>query len=503
MKKESTIFELKSYVMYSYKLDLTEIKDFRINKKSIDTRAGKGSYVYSVIFESLRELSESKNLKLYQEEGIDIKELKNKEFVVIGAGPAGLFFSLFALYRKSSVVIIERGKQVSEREIDVSKLENESILNTESNNLFGEGGAGTFSDGKLGSNIKSKYTKFVFDELVKFGAPKSIKESNAPHIGTDILRKVIVNIREFLIKNGVKIYFSHKFIGFTKFDNYVEVKTINEDKNVSFNCSDLILAFGSADINNYQILKDSNVILEPKDYSIGVRIEHLRHDVDKILNQNENLFVSSKSYKYFAHLEGGRICYTFCMCPGGYVIPTPNEVNTMVVNGMSYSKRDNINSNSALLINVRTTDYYNNSVLDGITYRKAIEKKAYNEKYPYSAPIQKLSDFYNNKITTNLGKIKPSIKNYYFSDLNDILPKYICENLKIGIKEISKRFPLFNDLDAILTGVETRSSSPVFIKRIDNHELNIKSVYAIGDGSGYSGGITSAIIDGIKLISSF
>jgi uncharacterized FAD-dependent dehydrogenase len=473
------------------------IQNIEINKKSLDGRVNHNNYVYSLIFETKISISESNNVKKYKEEEVKFKKLNDLNYLVVGFGPSGLFFSLFALYSGVKVTIIERGKKIEDRIFDVEQLEDSGIFNLNSNNLFGEGGAGTFSDGKLQSGINSSYIKFVLNELVKFGADPEILLTNKPHIGTDKLRNIIVNIRNYLLDNGVKIYFNTLFTNFSTINNQISVQVKSEFAE-TFLCDKLILAFGANDNHNYKILYDNNLNIIPKDFSIGVRIEHLRKSVDDALNsEKENLI--GRSYKYFAHL-GERTCYTFCMCPGGYVIPTPSEANTIVINGMSYNARNAINSNSALLINVKVSDYYIDNPLDGFEFRKKIEEKAFNNEHPYAAPVQKVEDFLENKVTDSFGKVLPSIKNYYFTDLNTILPEFISSNLKLGIKSISERFSVFKDKDAVLTGVETRSSSPVLLKRENGYTMNIENIYSIGDGSGYSGGITSAIIDALKLI---
>ncbi|MDR2822902.1 MAG: FAD-dependent monooxygenase [Acholeplasmatales bacterium] len=492
--------ELKDYILREIKEKNTSIHNISINKKSIDTRKGKGTYIYSVIFQADNLLNETNNLKKYVKEEISLGLLPKKDYLVVGMGPAGLFLSLFLLYRGIKVTIIERGKKIEDRIKDIKTLDELGILNLDSNNLFGEGGAGTFSDGKLQTGIKSIYIKTILNELVKFGADKNILTDSNPHIGTDKLRIIIVNIRNYLLENGVTIHFSTKFIDYKLDNQKILVEAISNNKIVSFTSHYLILAFGTADKRNYEILQKNNIILKPKDFSIGLRIEHLRSEVDNELNKNSNLTLESRSYKYFAHLEMERTCYTFCMCPGGEVIKTPNEIDTMVVNGMSYSARDSINSNSALLVNVRVADYYLNNSLDGFTFRENIEKKAFNKLTPYSAPVQTVGSFLDKNYPNEIKNIRPSISSYYFADFDEILPYFISSNIKKGILEISKLFKVYKNKDAILTGVETRSSSPVMVSRQENYTLNDKYVYVIGDGSGYSGGITSAIVDAIKLV---
>lgn len=491
-------------------IKLEDILNYKIHKKSIDARKKEDvHYNYSLDI-CLKNKTKETNLVKNQKNIEFVKEIQfpkisincNKDLnvVVIGAGPAGLFSAITLVDNGIKPIIIEQGSKVEDRTKDVESFIKTRILNEKSNIQFGEGGAGTFSDGKLNTGSNNIYAKSVLKTFVKFGAPEEILYVSKPHIGTDNLTSIVKNMRNYIISKGGQVIFNKKVIDFNIEDN--KIKSIIAQGNEIIKCDKLILAIGNSSRDTFKKIYEKGLNLKIKNFAVGVRIEHLQKDIDfSQYGNNYNKFLPSAEYKLVKHLSNGRTCYTFCMCPGGTVVPATSCKNKVVTNGMSKFLRNEINSNSALLVNITEKDLESKDVLSGIKFQEDLEKKAYilggNN---YNAPIQRVEDFLNNKTTIKLGKIKPSyLPDITYSNLNDILPQFIAESLKEGIKEMGKNIKGFDDKDAILTGVETRTSSPVQIIR-DSETLmsNILNIYPCGEGAGYAGGITTSAIDGIK-----
>lgn len=417
-----------------------------------------------------------------------------KQPIIIGAGPAGLFAGLIFAYAGAKPIIFERGKSIKEREKDILNFLENRTLNKESNLVYGLGGAGTYSDGKLTTNVNSEYIDFILHEFVKFGAPEEILYLSKPHIGTDILKKVVSNMALEIEKHG-QIFYEHKFVGFDNNKVYIE----HDGERKEYYTDALVLSIGHSAKDTFQVLKKQGLLLEQKPFSIGVRIEHTQKQINDIqygkYSGHKNL--PNAEYKMAVHLED-RDVYTFCMCPGGEVVPSMNEEKTMVTNGMSYHKRDLENANAALLVNVLPSDYESDDPLAGFAFQEKYEKLAFQENY--KAPISRVEDFLNDRISTHIGFVKPSYKlGYVFADLRKCLPKFSIDALKKGIVSFDRKMKGFNNPDAILTGIESRSSCPVRIKRNERYQTNIPWIYPCGEGSGYSGGITTSAIDGIKI----
>lgn len=491
--------ELFNIIVNKYKIPKESVTEWHISKKSIDARKKDDiHYSYSI---DINLKNEEKYLKYKNVSKLD-KFIENKiEYnlnkstipVIIGAGPSGLFSALTFIKYGYKPLIIEQGQSVEERKLSVDNFIASGKLNINSNVQFGEGGAGTFSDGKLTSNINSPHCKTVLDNFVKFGAPEQILYTTKPHIGTDNLIKIIKNIREYIISKGGKFLFNTKFIDFETNNNTLSsIKTLNLDTNCTeiINTNILILAIGHSSRDTFYKLYEKGLILEPKNFSVGVRIEHLQSDINKAQYGNKTkLKLPPADYKLAYHSETGRSCYTFCMCPGGIVMPSSSEENTIVTNGMSYFSRSGMNGNSAVLVNVTPNDFKNNSPLAGIDFQKDLEKKAFIlGGSNYFAPIQRFEDFYNNIKSSYIGNIKPSYKpGITLSNLNEILPDFVSKTLKEGIKYFDTKLNGFANPDSILTGVETRSSSPVRILRGKNLISNINGIYPCGEGAGYAG----------------
>ena len=491
--------ELFAYIAKKYKINENDIIQKRIVKKSIDARNKSDIfYNYSVELECKNEnkIKNTQKVEKVEDYKISVLRKSTKRPVIIGAGPAGLFSALTLVQNGIKPIIIEQGKNVDERKKDVDEFLKTGKLNTLSNVQFGEGGAGTFSDGKLTSGIHNPLCKKVLEEFYNFGAPEQILYINKPHIGTDNLINIIRNMRNEIIKLGGEFLFNEKVTDF-EFENS-KVTAVICSKRIETDT--VILAIGHSARSTFEKLYEKGVKMEKKNFSIGVRIEHKQSMINKSqYGEITKLKLPPAEYKMAYHGEN-RSCYTFCMCPGGTVIASSSEPETIVTNGMSVYARNGENANSAVLVNVTPNDFKGESPLEGMYFQKDLEQKAFKlGGSNYNAPIQRFEDFENNVKSTHIGEIKPTYKpGVTLSNLNEILPDFISKTLIEGIKYFDKSIKGFAHPDAILTGVETRSSSPVQITRNENKQSNIKGLYPCGEGAGYAGGIMSAAVDGIK-----
>lgn len=491
--------ELFEKIYKKYKINKNDVTERRIIKKSIDARNKADIfYNYSIELECKNE-NKIKNVQIVKKEEpfkIIVNRKSSKRPVIIGAGPAGLFSALTLAQNGIKPIIIEQGKTVDERKKDVEEFQKTGKLNTLSNVQFGEGGAGTFSDGKLTSGIHNPLCKIVLKEFYNFGAPEQILYINKPHIGTDNLINIIRNMRNEIIKLGGEFLFNEKVTDF-EFENS-KVTAVICGKRIETDT--VILAIGHSARSTFEKLYEKGVKMEKKNFSIGVRIEHKQSMINKSqYGEITKLKLPPAEYKMAYHGEN-RSCYTFCMCPGGTVIASSSEPQTIVTNGMSVYARNGENANSAVLVNVTPNDFKGESPLEGMYFQKDLEQKAFKlGGSNYNAPIQRFEDFEKNVKSTHIGEIKPTYKpGVTLSNLNEILPDFISKTLVEGIKYFDKSIKGFAHPDAILTGVETRSSSPVQITRNENKQSNIKGLYPCGEGAGYAGGIMSAAVDGIK-----
>lgn len=486
------------------KIKKEEVEEWHIYKKSIDARKKEDIYYnYSINIKLKDEKREIKFGKLKEEKWQEIEVKRNSKYkpVIIGMGPAGLFAGLLLVENGIKPIILERGKCVEERIKDVENFANNREFSPVSNIQFGEGGAGTFSDGKLNTgNSANMYSRKVLEEFVKFGAPEEILYTAKPHIGTDNLRKIVKNIREYIISKGGQVLFNTKATDF-EIENGKIKAVICEDKRIE--TDSIILAIGHSARDTFKKLYELGIEIQPKNFAVGTRIEHLQEDINKAqYGENIKLKLPVADYKLVYHAKNERTCYTFCMCPGGQVMASNSEENSIVTNGMSNFSRDGKNANSALLVNVTVEDYYKNSPLDGMYFQEELEQKAFKlGGSNYNAPAQRVEDFIEGCKTKEFGKIKPTyMPGVTGADLNEILPGFVAETMKEAIQELDKKLHGFADKDAVLTGVETRSSSPVQIIR-DKESLNsisVKGLYPCGEGAGYAGGIMTAAIDGLK-----
>lgn len=502
--------EVFNITIKKYKILKQNISEWHISKKSIDARKKDNvHYSYSIDIDVKNEEKYLKNKDISKIEqpirySIEPNLDTNIRPVIIGAGPAGLFAALTFVQNGYKPIIIEQGQTVDERKKSINDFINNRNLNIHSNVQFGEGGAGTFSDGKLTSGINSPYCKKVLEEFVRFGAPEQILYLTKPHIGTDNLINIIRNMREYIISKGGEFLFNTKFIDFEIDKNSIsKISILNLENNSikTINASILILAIGHSSRDTFRKIYEKGLLMEPKNFSVGVRIEHLQSEINKSqYGTITKLKLPAADYKLAYHSKNGRSCYTFCMCPGGTVMPSSSEKNTIVTNGMSYYARDGINANSAVLVNVVPSDFESSSPLAGIDFQEELERKAFAlGGSNYYAPIQRFEDFDNNVKSTFIGNIIPTYKpGVTLSNLNEIMPEFVSKTLKEGIKYFDTKLQGFANPDSILTGLETRSSSPVRILRNENFISNVNGIYPCGEGAGYAGGIMSAAVDGIK-----
>lgn len=478
-----------------------DIIEAKISKRSVDARDKKNIYFNYTILVKVKDEKKYPKLKKIEEKVIpEIKVRHSHTYrpIIVGAGPAGLFCALTLVNHGYKPIILEQGSCVEKRKEDIEMFKKYRKVNTMSNVQFGEGGAGTFSDGKLTTGISSYHIQSVLEHFVKFGAPKEIMYVNKPHIGTDYLLIVLKNMRDYITSKGGTYYFDTKFEDFVSHEDYVHITCSN---GLEFDTDALVLAIGHSARDTYKLLVEKNMEMKRKNFSVGVRIEHPQ----SLINVSQygtytKLQLPQAEYKLAYH-GNERSCYSFCMCPGGEVVASAVEEGTIVTNGMSYYKRDKENANSALLVNVLTTDFEGDDPLAGMYFQEELERKAYIlGGSNYNAPIQRVEDFLCNRPSTSIGTIQPSYKpGVTPANLHDILPEFVGETLKEGIVYFDKKIKGFAHPDALLTGVETRSSAPITIIRDENLVSSIPYIYPCGEGAGMAGGITSAAIDGIKV----
>lgn len=428
---------------------------------------------------------------------------KNKEVAVIGAGPAGLFSALRLAEHGYIPLVFERGEEVDKRDITNNRFIADSILNPESNVQFGEGGAGTYSDGKLNTRIKSEYIDKVFRELVDCGAQEEILWDYKPHIGTDVLKVVVKNIREKIKSMGGKFYFNTKMENLLIKNNCViGIETINKDGVKEIISTDsVILAIGHSSRDTYRMLHKNGVHLENKPFAVGARIEHLRSDIDKMQygKYADHPLLGAATYSVtYNNKKEDRGVFSFCMCPGGVVVNAASEEGKTLVNGMSYSKRDGKFSNSAIVVGIKENEF-GDELFSGMKFQENLERKTYEIGNNYGAVYQNVIDFIKGKKTS--GSIESSYEmkmNSY--DLNNLFPKFMTDNMKAAFQQWGKN-SYFISKNVNLIAPETRTSAPVKITRdIKGQSININGLFPIGEGAGYAGGIVSAAVDGLKIV---
>jgi uncharacterized FAD-dependent dehydrogenase len=505
--------EMINAIAKALRIPSQKIKDFTIIKKSIDARKNEIKYIYSIEVTITLEAKENEAIIVTRSknENATLTERVQYEFtptgtrklsnrpVVVGTGPAGLFTAWLLAKHGYQPLVVDRGYEVSKRVEAVEHFWKSNELNTESNVQFGEGGAGTFSDGKLNTLVKDASNRYrlVMETFVQHGAPAEILYLNKPHIGTDKLRFVVESMRKEIIRLGGEVQFGTKLTNLIIEDGKLCGIELNHTQKLP--CDVLIPAIGHSARDTFSMFLKCGLVLSPKAFAIGLRIEHKQSMISKSQYGNEYIHLPAADYKLTHQTKTGRGVYSFCMCPGGFVVNSSSELGHLAVNGMSNYNRAEENANSAIVVTVQPEDFGSRDPLSGIEFQRNWERAAY-EAGKGLVPVQLFGDLLRSRESVTIGNVTPGIKgNYQLTNLANCLPSEIIESLKEGIVAFDSKIKGFANEEAILSGVESRTSSPVRIHRNEAFESNISGIYPCGEGAGYAGGITSAAIDGIKV----
>lgn len=485
--------------------------EYSIVKKSIDARKkDQLLYIYSVNVYLTKKEEAAILARIKDPNVIELTEIlyefpktrvnPENKIVIAGSGPAGLFCGLFLARAGYSPVIFERGHDVDTRTKMVDDFWRTSILDPNTNVQFGEGGAGTFSDGKLNSVVKEKSGRIhkVLETFVEFGAPAEILYQNKPHIGTDILSRVVKNIRQEIIRLGGSVQFQSQVTNLFFEKNQLKAVEINHQEQVE--CHALVLAIGHSARDTFTMLLDHQIAMETKAFAVGLRVEHSQSLINTYAyGAPDPMGLPVADYKVTANTKDKRGVYSFCMCPGGYVVNASSEEGMLCVNGMSYSRRDGKNANSAIIVTINPADFPSDHILGGMELQRQLEKAAFLEGKG-AVPCQLNEDFQKGIASTGFGSVTPQIKGAYQpANLRNMLPEYLSEAIIEGMQQFNRSIPGFNRPDAVFAGVESRTSSPVRILRGEHqNSISHSNIFPCGEGAGYAGGITSAAVDGIK-----
>lgn len=502
---EHTSEQLKKKLLRTVRIKEEELKGFSVRKRSLDCRKKPEIYyVYTIdldVYQEERVLRKMKGKitrvmeKPYQIPGCGETKLHARP-VIAGSGPSGIFCAYLLAQAGYRPLIIERGASVRERQKDVECYWEKGVLNPSSNVQFGEGGAGTFSDGKLNTLVKDSFgrNRYVLEMFVKFGAPREILWEQKPHIGTDILIRIVEEMRFAIERMGGEFRFHSQMTDLIQEERMIEINGAQRQK-----AGVIVLALGHSARDTFHMLWERGIPMEQKAFAIGVRVEHPQKWIDEAMyGKGAKRFLPPASYKLSEQLENGRGVYTFCMCPGGYVVNASSEEGMLAVNGMSYHDRGGTNANSAVIVTVSGKDYGSDHPLAGIEFQRKLERSAW-EIGVGKVPIQRFEDFCLNRKSSKLGKMTPSIKGeWVLGNVRSIFPSDLADCIEQGIKKMGHKIDRFDDGDCILSGVESRTSSPVRIIRQGDFSSGNGWIYPCGEGAGYAGGITSAAMDGMK-----
>ena len=492
------------------RIPVKEILSIKIIKQSVDARKkDEIHFTYCIEAKTLKEdavIHKAKNANVTKavKKGYHFPEggsepMKDRP-VIIGSGPAGLFCGVMLARNGYRPLILERGESVEKRQKSVDSFWNGGELNPQSNVQFGEGGAGTFSDGKLNTLVKDPFmrNRKVLELFVEFGADPSILYKNKPHIGTDVLSNIVKNMRLEITRLGGEVRFNAQVTDFVIKNGSLCAVKVNDVEEIPTGV--LVLAIGHSARDTFEALEQKGFPMESKPFAVGLRIQHPQEAIN--LSQygcKHSKILGAADYKLTHKSSNGRGIYTFCMCPGGYVVNASSEKGRLAVNGMSYHDRAGVNANSALIVTVTPEDFGDSSPLAGIAYQRKLEEAAY-QCGNGAIPVQLYGDFKKNQRSERFGSIQPQIKGLHeFSNLRNILSGDLSDSILEGVETFARKIKGFNAPDAILAGVESRTSSPVRILRDDDFESRVKGVYPCGEGAGYAGGITSAAMDGLKV----
>lgn len=486
-----------------------EILSFKIKKRSLDAR--KKPQIYYVYTVDVQAADEKKILKKCKNPKISVAD--DAEYlipgggeapllyrpVIIGMGPAGLFCALLLARAGARPLILERGAAIDQRQQAVERFWKTGELDVRTNIQFGEGGAGTFSDGKLNTAVKDSTGRntYVLKTFVEFGAPEEILWLNKPHIGTDLLQNVIKNIRGEIERLGGEVRFCAQVTDFCIENGRLAGIIVNGNEHIS--CDAAVVAIGHSARDTFSVLRKRGVPMTQKAFAVGVRVEHPQNLIDAAQYGRSREELPAADYKLTCQLPNGRGVYSFCMCPGGYVVNASSEEGRLAVNGMSYHSRAGENANSAIVVTVTPEDFGSEDVLAGVEFQRKLEETAYRAGNG-KIPVQLYGDFCRNQISKQIGGVAPNLKGKWsFGDVRGCFPKIIGDSIEQGIAEFGKKIKGYDREDAVLSAVESRTSSPVRIERSKELMSAVEGLYPCGEGAGYAGGITSAAMDGLKV----
>ncbi len=509
LQPEEPTTKLKSLAAAKLRVREAEITDWKLVKRSLDARKKPAvTWVCSVAVrlrgDEGRAIARAhdRDVLAYEEPVYDIPHVTGGDRpVVVGFGPAGIFAALLLALAGARPIVLERGQDALTRQKAVEAFRAGGPLDPENNVQFGEGGAGTFSDGKLNTGTHDRRISFVLRQFALHGAPESIVFDAKPHIGTDVLVEVVRRFRETICRHGGEVRFGCRVERLLLEDGEVRgVEVCCRGETFVLPCRRVILAIGHSARDSFQALHAQGVAMEPKAFSMGVRIEHRQADIDLAQYGQARGALPAADYALHVKLPDGSSAYTFCMCPGGEVFAAASEAGGVVTNGMSYSKRDGENANAALLVTLHPADFPGDDVFAGMRWQREIEQAAFRcGGGDYRAPAQRAGDFLAGRASVGPGRVSPSYRpGVVWCDLHELLPQRITAVLEQAIPALGKQLRGFDDPDAVLTAPETRSSSPVRILRGESCEAPIRGLFPCGEGAGYAGGITSAAVDGLR-----